>query len=77
MKKFIRQNWFKILIVVVLLFGIISINKNFNKVYRACRDAEWSCDYASDYCNDASDNCGDASYYCDDAQNYCSNCEYY
>lgn len=85
----IKQNWFKILVVLFMIFAVVQLNK-IDQVGRYCRLADKSCDFAQadcsdaqddcentvSYCDEAQSNCSDAQAHCDDAQSYCSSCEY-
>lgn len=77
---FIKNNWFKILIVIFLfqfLSALDKVSKNAEYAADACSDAEYYCENAQDSCDDTEDYCSDSEGVCEDAKDACESAEYY
>lgn len=78
MKKFIKNNWFKIIVIALLLIIYINVNKALDYAKRTNDNAINAYNYASE----ASDNslrayrsCNNAESYYEEAQDDCEECE--
>lgn len=76
---FIKNNWFKILIVILFfkLFSILDdVSCNASRAASLCRDAETYCSDAESSCSDTIDYCSESDSSCSDARDACESIEY-
>lgn len=76
---FIKNNWFKILIVILflrLLSTLDDVSNNARRAANLCSDAETYCSDAESSCGETVDYCSESESSCSDAQDACESMEY-